>query len=147
MYNAMCVLAPLLSCTQADLLEAFEVSQQQQLAAAQRQEELLRQLLATASAAPGVPSPGAAIAAAIQVAPWQIVMQAPKLLDYVRLSAPSALDGIVLGTTKGRARVKVRMRAVVGGRVRYGRAEGSPVSVRVRRLLWGCRVGASHGPL
>ncbi len=94
--------------------------QQQLLTAFQGQEELLRQLLATASAASGGPSQGSATAAAIQVPPEQVVRQAPKLLQYVRFTAPlgAAQDGVVLGTNKGGARVKVRMRADVG---LYGR--------------------------
>ncbi len=87
--------------------------EQQQLPAAfQGQEELQRQLLAAASAASGVPNHAVDGPAAIEMPPEQVVLQAPKLLDYVRRSF--APDGVVLGTAKGGVRVKVCMRADVG---------------------------------
>ncbi len=116
--------------------------QQQQLAAFQRQEELLRQLLATASTTSGVPCQTVAGPAAIQVPPEHIVRQAPKLLDYVRVN--SREDGIVLGTANRGARVKVRMRVdvdVSGTAVQSGQVQHR-TGARVR----GLRMALLNGP-
>ncbi len=140
MYNTVRY-ACLLSCTQADLLAAFEASQQQQHAAAQRQEELLRQLLATASATSGVPSHAVAGPSAIGVARFQVVRQAPRLLDYVRIN--SEKDGIVLFTANWGARVKVWM-WLWACTVQQCR---SPGKLSVSCLCWHTCAGASHGRL
>ncbi len=79
--------------------------QQQQLAAAQRQEELLRQLLATASTTSGVPSHAVAGPAAIRAPRHQFARQAPRLLDYVRIDSEE--EGIVLCTANWGTHVKV----------------------------------------